>query len=194
MQVRAARSRFMWYCRTRPAVAAAFAQIWSEKHGLVAKRPKTAPGTHRQKEGQRETDDERRDCSNRMNYVDLVQRVPMCISLSNLVWIKPGMNIQKFLKASGCISRTVTVPPFVWRRSEEPENMITSFDGCAVFRPLTRHPEWRTGDGRWFHVDQHPSNKGSTTVHQTEEKTHSLFCSGLLVRAEILILARSRSS
>lgn len=69
-------SRFMWYCRTRPAVAAAFAQIWSE----------------------------------------------------------------------------------------EPENMITSFDGCAVFRPLTRHPEWRTGDGRWFHVDQHPSNKGSTTV------------------------------
>ena len=41
----------------------------------------------------------------------------------------------------------------VWQDDE----LLTSFDGVALWRPWTRYEHWRTNDGpSWMHIDQHP--------------------------------------
>ena len=41
----------------------------------------------------------------------------------------------------------------VWDDSD----LLTSFDGVAIWRPWTHNPAWRTNDGpTWLHIDQHP--------------------------------------
>jgi len=37
------------------------------------------------------------------------------------------------------------------------DDLLTSFDGVAIWRPWTHNPAWRTNDGpSWLHIDQHP--------------------------------------
>ena len=37
------------------------------------------------------------------------------------------------------------------------EDLLTSFDGVALWRPWTRQAHWRTNNGpSWMHIDQHP--------------------------------------
>ncbi len=55
--------------------------------------------------------------------------------------------------------------PFLWHMRSLPavrrafalcwdsEDLITSFDGCGVFRPFQYRPAWRTAS-TWYHVDQ----------------------------------------
>jgi len=38
------------------------------------------------------------------------------------------------------------------------DDLLTSFDGCGVFRPPEINPDWKTKSG-WFHVDQNGYNK-----------------------------------
>ena len=41
----------------------------------------------------------------------------------------------------------------VWNTSD----LLTSFDGVALWRPWTHNANWRTNDGpSWLHIDQHP--------------------------------------
>ena len=39
------------------------------------------------------------------------------------------------------------------------DDLITSFDGCGVFRPWGFNPDWKT-DGGWWHVDQNSRLSG----------------------------------
>jgi len=39
------------------------------------------------------------------------------------------------------------------------EDLITSFDGCNIFRPWDKRPAWRTMGG-WWHIDQGPGKRG----------------------------------
>jgi len=46
------------------------------------------------------------------------------------------------------------------------EDLITSFDGCGVFRPWAYEPSWKTS-GMWWHIDQnakYPEGKGYQCV------------------------------
>ena len=39
----------------------------------------------------------------------------------------------------------------------EDNDLLTSFDGMAIWRPWTHNANWRTNDGpTWMHIDQHP--------------------------------------
>ncbi len=44
----------------------------------------------------------------------------------------------------------------VWQCKES--ELLTSFDGCGVFRPWQCDKLWKTM-GSWYHVDQNPNNK-----------------------------------
>jgi len=38
------------------------------------------------------------------------------------------------------------------------DDLLTSFDGCGIFRPAEINPLWRT-NGSWFHIDQNGNSK-----------------------------------
>lgn len=71
-------------------------------------------------------------------------------------------------------------------------NLVPSFDGFSIFRPLNNHPEWKTDDSLWYHVDQNGHDKpgficvqGQVLLTDSDEhdggfvlipKSQSVFC------------------
>lgn len=57
---------------------------------------------------------------------------------------------QWFIRGQSAVQETFAA---VWNDSD----LLTSFDGVALWRPWTHNPTWRTNDGpSWMHIDQHP--------------------------------------
>lgn len=46
----------------------------------------------------------------------------------------------------------------IYARIWNTEQLLTSFDGCGLFRDWRYNPAWKTNGG-WNHVDQHPGTK-----------------------------------
>lgn len=57
---------------------------------------------------------------------------------------------QWFIRSVPNVKRAFSA---VW----DDDDLLTSFDGMALWRPTSINPEWRTNrGGSWLHIDQHP--------------------------------------